>query len=53
MVYSVIAEHGYDGLVLTVLADLTVAIGVGVGFGLAIRLRASKLKAEEWRAPEP
>jgi len=40
-------------LLLTVLADLTVAIGVGVGVGLAIRLRASKLKAEEWRTPEP
>ena len=40
-------------LVLTVLADLTIAIGVGVGFGLAIRLRNSKLKAEEWRTPEP
>ena len=40
-------------LLLTVLADLTVAIGVGVGFGLALRLRGSKLKAEEWRTPEP
>ena len=39
-------------LVLTVLADLTVAIGVGVGFGLAIRLRNSKLKAEEWHTPD-
>ena len=40
-------------LLLTVLADLTVAIGVGVGVGLAIRLRDSKLKAAEWRTPEP
>jgi sulfate permease, SulP family len=40
-------------LLLTVLADLTVAIGVGVGVGLAIRLRDSRLKAEEWRAPDP
>ena len=40
-------------LLLTVLADLTVAIGVGVGFGLAIRLRDSKLKASEWHTPEP
>jgi SulP family sulfate permease len=40
-------------LVLTVFADLTVAIGVGVAFGLAIRLRQSKLKAEEWKTPEP
>jgi SulP family sulfate permease len=40
-------------LVLTVLADLTVAIGVGVGLGLAMRLRDSRLKAAEWRTPEP
>jgi SulP family sulfate permease len=40
-------------LLLTVLANLTVAIGVGVGFGLAVRLRNSKLRAEEWRPPEP
>ncbi len=40
-------------LLLTVLADLTVAIAVGVGVGLAIRLRDSRLKAEEWRTPEP
>ena len=40
-------------LLLTVLADLTVAIGVGVGLGLAIRLRDSKLRAEEWDPPEP
>ena len=40
-------------LALTVLADLTVAIGVGVAVGLALRLRESKLKAEEWRTPEP
>lgn len=40
-------------LLLTVLADLTVAIGVGVGVGLAIRLRDSKLRAAEWRPPEP
>jgi SulP family sulfate permease len=40
-------------LLLTVLADLTVAIGVGVGIGLALRLRDSKLKPDEWNAPEP
>jgi SulP family sulfate permease len=40
-------------LLLTVLADLTVAIGVGVGFGLAIRLRNSKLQPEAWHTPEP
>ena len=39
-------------LLLTVLADLTVAIGIGVAFGLALRLRDSKLKPEEWHAPE-
>jgi SulP family sulfate permease len=39
-------------MLLTVLADLTVAIAVGVGFGLALRLRDSRLKAEEWHTPE-
>jgi sulfate permease, SulP family len=39
-------------LLLTVLADLTVAIGVGVGFGLAIRLRNSRLQPEAWHTPE-
>jgi SulP family sulfate permease len=39
-------------LVLTVLADLTVAIGVGVGLGLALRLRDRKLDAEDWHTPE-
>jgi len=40
-------------LALTVLADLTVAIGVGVAFGLAIRLRRSNLRPEQWDTPEP
>jgi SulP family sulfate permease len=40
-------------LLLTVLADLTVAIAVGVGFGLAIRLRNSKARPEQWHTPEP
>jgi len=40
-------------LLLTVLADLTVAIGVGVAFGLAMRLRNSKLQPEQWHTPEP
>jgi SulP family sulfate permease len=39
-------------LLLTVLADLTVAIGVGVAFGLAIRLRNSKLQPQEWHTPD-
>jgi len=39
-------------LVLTVLTDLTVAIGTGVAFGLALRLRKSKLEPEEWTPPE-
>lgn len=40
-------------LVLTVIADLTVAIGVGVAFGLAVRLRQSRQQAPEWDTPEP
>ena len=39
-------------LVLTVIADLTVAIGVGVAAGLALRMRDSKLKAQDWHTPE-
>lgn len=39
-------------LVLTVLADLTVAIGVGVACGLALRLRESRLEAKAWQTPE-
>jgi SulP family sulfate permease len=39
-------------LLLTVLADLTVAIGVGVAFGLAIRLRNAKLQPQDWHTPE-
>ncbi len=39
-------------LLLTVLADLTVAIAAGVGVGLAIRMRASKLQIEDWRSPD-
>jgi SulP family sulfate permease len=39
-------------LVLTVLADLTVAIGVGVACGLALQLRESRLEAAAWRPPE-
>ena len=40
-------------LVLTVLADLTVAIGFGVALGLAIRLRQSRIAAKDWHTPEP
>ncbi len=39
-------------LVLTVVADLTVAIGVGVAFGLALRLREGTRKPPEWDEPE-
>jgi len=39
-------------LILTVLADLTVAIGVGVALGLALRLRDRRLDAEEWQTPK-
>ena len=39
-------------LVLTVVADLTVAIGVGVAFGLALRLRNSEVEPEDWSSPE-
>lgn len=39
-------------LVLTVLADLTVAIGTGVAVGLALRLRESKLKPQDWTMPD-
>lgn len=39
-------------LLLTVLADLTVAIGVGTALGLALRLRDKRLESEDWRTPE-
>ncbi|WP_333684475.1 SulP family inorganic anion transporter [Pontibaca methylaminivorans] len=39
-------------LVLTVLADLTVAIGVGVGLGLALRLRRRGESPPEWSPPD-
>ncbi|MDP3460017.1 MAG: SulP family inorganic anion transporter [Hyphomonas sp.] len=39
-------------LVLTVVADLTTAIGVGVGLGLAIRLRRRDVPPADWDAPE-
>jgi SulP family sulfate permease len=39
-------------LVLTVVADLTVAIGVGVAAGLAIRLRRRNVPPAEWAPPE-
>lgn len=39
-------------LLLTVLADLTVAIGVGTALGLALRLRDKRLEGEDWRTPE-
>ncbi|MGI1663536.1 SulP family inorganic anion transporter [Palleronia sp. KMU-117] len=39
-------------LVLTVLADLTVAIGVGVALGLALRLRRRGVPPADWTPPE-
>ena len=39
-------------LALTVLSDLTVAIGVGVALGLMLRLRTSKVEPEDWSEPE-
>lgn len=39
-------------LVLTVVSDLTVAIGVGVAAGLAIRLRRRAAPPAEWTPPE-
>jgi SulP family sulfate permease len=39
-------------LVLTVLTDLTVAIGTGVALGLVLRLRQSRASPPEWHGPE-
>ncbi len=39
-------------MVLTVLADLTVAIGVGVALGLAFRLQRRKAPASDWSEPD-
>ena len=39
-------------LVLTVVADLTVAIGVGVALGLALRLRRRDVPASDWETPD-
>ncbi len=39
--------------VLTLLVDLTVAIGVGVIMGLVIRMRRRGVPQAEWRPPEP
>ena len=39
-------------LILTVVADLTVAIGVGVAFGLAIRLHRRDVPPADWSPPE-
>lgn len=39
-------------LLLTVLADLTVAIGVGVVVGLALRLRQGEARPPEWDEPD-
>jgi SulP family sulfate permease len=37
---------------LTVLADLTVAIGVGTALGLALRLRRRDVPPAEWMPPD-
>ncbi|PKP89166.1 MAG: sulfate permease, partial [Alphaproteobacteria bacterium HGW-Alphaproteobacteria-16] len=49
-----LAERGLLVLtmVLTVVADLTVAIGVGVVLGLALRLRDAGAKPGAWSGPE-
>jgi SulP family sulfate permease len=39
-------------MVLTVLADLTIAIGVGVALGLALRLQRRNAPASDWSEPE-
>lgn len=39
-------------LVLTVLADLTVAIGVGVALGLALRLQRRGVPPSDWTPPD-
>ncbi|MFN4113512.1 MAG: SulP family inorganic anion transporter [Sphingomonadaceae bacterium] len=39
-------------LVLTVVADLTIAIGTGVALGLLLRLKNSGIKLPEWNGPE-
>jgi len=39
-------------LVLTVVSDLTVAIGTGVALGLALRLREGRTSLESWSEPD-
>ena len=39
-------------MILTVLADLTIAIGVGVILGLALRLQRRNLPESDWSEPE-
>jgi SulP family sulfate permease len=39
-------------MALTVLADLTVAIGVGVVLGLALRLRDQGQTSPQWHQPD-
>lgn len=39
-------------LLLTVFADLTIAISVGVVLGLAMRLRKNNVPPEDWKPPE-
>jgi SulP family sulfate permease len=39
-------------LILTVLVDLTVAIGAGVALGLIIKIRNETMKPDDWDVPE-
>ena len=39
-------------MVLTVVADLTIAIGTGVAIGLALRLQRRKVPPADWTPPE-
>lgn len=39
-------------IVLTVVADLTIAIGTGVAIGLALRLQRRKMPPADWTPPE-
>ncbi|WP_336391085.1 SulP family inorganic anion transporter [Paracoccus fistulariae] len=39
-------------MILTVLADLTFAIGVGVAFGLALRLQRRNVPGADWSKPD-
>jgi sulfate permease, SulP family len=42
----------FTTLILTVVADLTLAIGVGVGLGLALRMLRRQAPSEDWTPPD-